>query len=178
MIRLILQNSKSAAVPLSDELEALRLYIEMEDLRFENKFEYQIKLEEGIESDYIEVPPMMIQPYVENAIWHGLMHKEEKGQLLVSIRKRGSALECIIEDNGIGRDKARDIKTKSATKSKSMGMKITRDRLSLINSFHQQNSPVRVTDLKDSQGQPMGTRVTLSIPIEVESWDTEKRLNG
>lgn len=173
LIRLILQNSKSAAIPLSDELEALKLYIEMEDLRFENKFDYNIQLDPDIEADYLEVPPMMIQPYVENAIWHGLMHKESKGYLMVSIHKDRGSLKCIIEDNGIGREKARDLKTKSATTRKSMGMKITSDRLSLINDKYQKETAVKVEDLKDPLGYAKGTRVTLTIPIEVESWDTK-----
>ncbi len=177
LIRLILQNSKSATIPLANELEALKLYVEMEDLRFENKFDYHIRMEGDIEPDYLEVPPMVIQPYVENAIWHGLMHKKEKGRLTVTLSKEKGSLKCIIEDNGIGRDKARDLKTKSATKSKSMGMKITRDRLSLINNMHQKNSIVQVEDLKSPDGNAIGTRVTLYIPIEVEVWEGKPHLS-
>ncbi len=171
LIRLILQNSKSATIPLIQELEALTLYIEMEELRFENKFDYQIQIGDQVEADYIEVPPMMIQPYVENAIWHGLMHKTEKGSLLIDIQREEQTLICVVEDNGIGRKKAGELKTKSATKNKSLGMKITSDRLAIINNLHHKRSVVQVEDLVDETGLPMGTRVTLKIPVEIDSWE-------
>jgi hypothetical protein len=164
LIRLILQNSKSPTITLKSELEALKLYIDMEELRFENRFDHHIHVDENIETEYIEVPPLLLQPYVENAIWHGLMHKEAKGQLTIQITKEGDRLRCMIEDNGIGRQKALQLKSKSATRDKPMGMKITTDRLNL----YQKQTDVQVIDLLDGNGDPCGTRVILGMPYAIE----------
>ena len=170
LIRLILQNSKSATVPLESELEALKLYIEMEEMRFDNQFDYKIQVGKNIEPQYVAVPPMILQPYVENAIWHGLMHKEDKGSLLIDLSLEEKWLRCVIEDNGIGRQKAQDLKSKSATRKKSMGMKITSDRLSLVNHLYNQKTKVDVIDLEDTNKKPTGTRVIVNIPLMEEAW--------
>jgi LytS/YehU family sensor histidine kinase len=166
LIRLILQNSKSTIVPLKDDLEALKLYIEMESLRFDNLFDYEVNAEKGLNLEKISVPPMIIQPYVENAIWHGLMQKRgEKGKLLLNIHQRNGHLLCSIEDNGIGREAAQQLKTKSATQRKSYGMKITSDRLAMLNKLAGTDASVNVIDLKNEDGSAAGTRVELSIPL-------------
>src|SRR4029453_3745956 len=101
LIRLILDNSNSKNVILSNELEALRLYIEMEALRFDKKFTYEIIVDEDVKADSIEVPPLIIQPYVENAIWHGLLHKEKGGNLRIQVAMSGeSMLQCTVQDDG------------------------------------------------------------------------------
>lgn len=111
LIRLILQNIKSELITLDLELEALSLYVELESLRFENKFHYELKIMEDVSVEYFEVPPLIIQPFVENAIWHGLMHKkQEDGELKVTISMHGDAVRCEIEDNGVGRDRAARIR--------------------------------------------------------------------
>ena len=166
LIRLILQNSKSSIVPLKDDLEALRLYIEMESMRFDNLFDYEVKMESGIQPEKIVVPPMLFQPYVENAIWHGLMQKKgERGKLDLTIRRSNGHLVCLIEDNGIGRDAAKQLKSKSATRRKSYGMKITSDRLAMLNKLAGANASVSIFDLKNGEGKAAGTRVELVIPI-------------
>ena len=164
LIRLILQNSKSPTIALKSELEALKLYIDMEEMRFENRFDYQIHVDDNIELEYVEVPPLLLQPYVENAIWHGLMHKEARGKLNIEITRDGTRLQCMIEDNGIGRHKAQQVKSRSATRDKSMGMKITTDRLNL----YQKQADVQVIDLRDTDGKPSGTRVILGMPYATE----------
>src|SRR6185503_2433203 len=104
LIRLILDNSNSRTVILTNELEALKLYIEMEALRFDKKFSYNITIEKNLSTDNIDVPPLIIQPYVENAIWHGLLHKESDGRLDIYVNMIDeNMLQCIIEDNGVGR---------------------------------------------------------------------------
>ena len=133
LIRLILQNSRANRVNLKDELEALKLYIEMESLRFEGKFEYELKVEKGLRLSDFEIPPMLLQPYVENAIWHGLLHKNEVGKLDLVLTKKGLELFFIIQDNGVGREASRALHSKTATAKKSMGMRITEDRINLIN---------------------------------------------
>ncbi|MCO6480018.1 MAG: histidine kinase [Phaeodactylibacter sp.] len=165
LIRLILQNSRSEYVNLKDELESLKLYIEMESLRFEQQFDYAVKVARGLRIEEIEIPPMLLQPYVENAIWHGLVHKEGKGRLDLAITRDNGALHCVIEDNGIGREEAKRLRSKTATRRKSMGMAITQDRISMINKLYNANASVKVIDLKDESGQGRGTRVELWIPL-------------
>jgi ligand-binding sensor domain-containing protein/putative methionine-R-sulfoxide reductase with GAF domain len=166
LIRLILDNSNSKNVILSNELEALRLYIDMEALRFDKKFKYSIVVDESVNAETVEVPPLIIQPYVENAIWHGLLHKETEGFLKISIRLISeNMIECVIEDNGIGRDKAKELRSKSAVTRKSLGMKLTENRLSLLNKYAELTASVDIIDLKDEISSAEGTKVVLKIPI-------------
>lgn len=166
LIRLILDNSNSKNVNLSNELEALKLYIEMEMLRFDKKFNYRVTVDDDINPDSIELPPLIIQPYVENAIWHGLLHKETGGNLSIHVSMIGdNILVCEIEDDGVGREKAMELKSKSATTRKSLGMKLTEDRISLLNKHAELNASVDIIDLKNENGEAKGTRVILKIPI-------------
>lgn len=166
LIRLILDNSNSKNVILSNELEALKLYIDMEALRFDKKFSYEIKVDDNVATDSIEVPPLIIQPYVENAIWHGLLHKQTVGHLKIHISLPDSSmLQCVIEDNGIGRAKAKELKSKSAITKKSLGMKLTENRLSLLNKHAELNASVEIIDLVEDNKAPMGTRVILKMPV-------------
>ena len=123
LIRLILQNSRAKFITLEDEIESLELYLAMESLRFINRFDYQIQVAQDVEVSNLEIPPMLIQPYVENAIWHGLMHKKEAGRLFIEIKHIGNFLYCAIEDNGIGRAKSMEINRRKGRRKKSVGMK-------------------------------------------------------
>jgi sensor histidine kinase YesM len=166
LIRLILDNSNSREVALTDELTALKLYIEMESLRFTSKFDYEIKVSSDVNADTLQVPPLIIQPYVENAIWHGLLHKDEGGCLSISINKlRDDMLQCIIEDNGIGRKRATELKSKSAMSNKSLGMKLTEERIQMLNQYAASHASVTIIDLEDEMGNGTGTRVILNIPV-------------
>ncbi|WP_460949974.1 histidine kinase [Spirosoma daeguense] len=166
LIRLVLENSKSDRVTLTNELETLRLYIEMEVMRFPNKLHYQIQTDSLIDTDNVLLPPLLLQPYVENAIWHGLMHKEEGGTVWIAVSQNPEkSLQITITDNGVGRQKAAEFKSKSATRRKSFGMKITADRIALINQLYQIQTNVVINDLTNQKGQPAGTKVTLRIPI-------------
>ena len=166
LIRLILDNSNCKNVVLTNELEALKLYIEMEALRFDRKFTYEIKVEPNLGTDTIELPPLIIQPYVENAIWHGLLHKENNGHLSISVGMAGeSMLQCTIEDNGVGREKAKELKSKTATSRKSLGMQLTENRLNLLNKHAQLNASVEIIDLGNGKSEAAGTKVILKIPV-------------
>jgi ligand-binding sensor domain-containing protein/GAF domain-containing protein len=166
LIRLILDNSNSKNVLLTNELDALKLYIEMEALRFDKKFSYEIKIDPDLSTDCIEVPPLIIQPYVENAIWHGLLHKENSGHLSIRLHITGdSLLQCVIEDDGIGRKKAKELKSKTAVSRKSLGMELTENRLSLLNKYAELHSSVQIIDLADDNGNGTGTKVVLTIPV-------------
>jgi LytS/YehU family sensor histidine kinase len=163
LVRLILQNSQEALVPLGRELEAFRLYLELEALRFENKFEYKITVAGNVDTTMLRVPPLIIQPYAENAIWHGLMHKREKGHLEIDVYGEDEMLFYKITDDGIGRKEAAELKSRSASTQKSMGMRITADRIAMLQ--HRNETSITITDLVLPDGNPGGTEVLIKIPI-------------
>ncbi len=167
LIRLILDHSDQNSITLSSELDLLKLYVEMESLRFDNKFDYKILVDEHLNIETGEIPSMLIQPYVENAIWHGLLHKEEKGILTIHFsKKENNRLHVMIEDNGIGRERAVQLRSKQILKKKSYGMQITENRIAVINRTHNINASCEIIDLKDAAGNAAGTRVVLDIPLK------------
>jgi LytS/YehU family sensor histidine kinase len=165
LVRLILQNSQSALITLESELESLQLYLELEAVRFDHHFEFNIKVDNELETDIVKVPPLIIQPYAENAIWHGLMHKEEKGNLEIELFQEDDFLFCKITDDGVGRKKATEIKSKSAATHKSMGMQITASRIEMLQQKKQLENYIKITDLVLADGSAGGTEVILKIPI-------------
>ena len=165
LIRQVLNNSKQTMVSLSDELQALRLYIELEQLRFENHFYYRIDVDDCIDTDSIQVPPLLLQPYVENAIWHGLMHKKAEGNIDILIEKENDQLLFKIIDDGIGREKASIYKSKYDSNKKSLGMSITKDRIGLLNNLYQIKATSKIVDLYDEHNNSKGTMVEISIPV-------------
>jgi LytS/YehU family sensor histidine kinase len=164
LVRLILQNSQVSLITLESELDALALYLDLEALRFEHHFRYEIKVPKDLDVDTLKVPPLIIQPYAENAIWHGLMHKEEKGLLNIEINQEENYLAIKITDDGIGRKQAAALKTKSATKHKSVGLKITAARIAMMQSENDDESSVRINDLVHADGSAAGTEVIIKIP--------------
>jgi ligand-binding sensor domain-containing protein len=166
LIRTILNNSEKATASIREELDSLKLYLELEALRFESKFEYEIIIDPKLDLDYYEVPTMLIQPFAENAIIHGLLPKKGSGKLEIRISEEKNFILCTIIDNGIGRKKAHDLKESSIRKMhKSFGMKITQDRLEVLNYLHKSNLKVNIIDLIDDGGSAVGTRVEIYIPI-------------
>ena len=165
LVRLILQNSQSSLVPLESELEALQLYLELESVRFNHHFYFTIRLDPGLDLSAIKLPPLIIQPYAENAIWHGLMHKEEKGRLEIELYEEQNMLCCKIVDDGVGRKKAVELKSKSASTHKSMGMQITANRIAMLQEEKNMATEIRITDLVLPDGTAGGTEVLLKIPV-------------
>jgi hypothetical protein len=168
LVRLILQNSQSALIPLDSELESLQLYLELEAVRFDHHFEFKIKVDDELETDIIKVPPLIIQPYAENAIWHGLMHKEEKGNLEIELFQEDDFLFCKITDDGVGRKKAVELKSKSASTHKSMGMQITASRIEMLQRKKHLENCITITDLVLADGSAGGTEVLLKIPVSYD----------
>ena len=162
LMRAVLENSKHDFIPLSDEIAILKLYLKLEHFRFNDKFDYTFDIDEEIDTGSIEIPPMLIQPYIENAVWHGLRYKEEKGMLSVKIEKEKKFLMVVIADNGIGRDKSIELKTKHQKSSKSTGLKNIKNRLDIINELYKTRFYVEISDLDKEQGT--GTKVELRIP--------------
>jgi tetratricopeptide (TPR) repeat protein len=163
LIRMVLTYSQSTVVSLKDEIEMLRLYLDMEQLRFKNAFEYSIIYHNSMDAESISVPPLILQPFCENAIWHGLMHKENYGHLAIDFRLDENILYCSVIDNGIGRAKAAEFKSKSSEKQKSLGLKITAERLALFNKDMGAHTAYEIEDMVDDQGTAAGTKVILRI---------------
>lgn len=137
----------------------------MEKLRFKHNFEYEFTVDEKLETEFIQLPSMMIQPYVENAIWHGLMNKENGGKLILNFERENGHLKCVVEDNGVGRKKASELKSRSAVKEKSLGMRVTGERMDAFNRQKENKGDVKVVDLISPMGEAAGTRVEIRFPI-------------
>jgi tetratricopeptide (TPR) repeat protein len=168
LVRMILQNSQATLITLESELDSLKLYLELEALRFDYHFEYRVSIPEDLDITAPKVPPLIIQPYVENAIWHGLMHKEETGKLEIDISQENDFLCIRVMDNGIGRKQSAALASKSVTRHKSMGMRITSQRINSIKHPLSGESPVSINDLVNPDGTPAGTEVIIKIPIEYD----------
>ncbi len=168
LIRYILQNSEQSLVTLERELHTLDLYLELEALRFDNHFSYSVEADDSVDTQYILVPPLIIQPYAENAIWHGLMHKETHGHLQIKLHCDSNWLYCIIRDDGIGRKRAGELKSKSAHQHKPMGMKITAGRMELLKKENHYASAITINDTIKRDGTAGGTEVMLKIPLKYD----------
>jgi len=165
LMRKVLENSQHTAVPLRDELDALKLYLELETVRFKNKFDYEITVDEEIDTLLYKVPTMLIQPYVENSICHGLMPGEEKGTVKIDLKLESDYITCTIEDNGIGREAAQAKKMNNDKNHNSLGTQIVSSRLDLVNALYGTSLKTIYTDLKNENGDPIGTKVEIHIPI-------------
>lgn len=165
LMRKVLDNSQHTSVPLRDELDALTLYLELECLRFKDKFEFRITVDDEIDPLMYKVPTMLIQPYVENSICHGLIPMEGKGFVNIDLKLAEDHIHCIIEDNGIGREAASERNLKREKNHNSLGTRITASRLELVNALYGTSMKTTYTDLKDENGEACGTRVELQIPI-------------
>ncbi len=162
LIRKILNNSNDKFIRLQDELETIRLYLALESLRFDEAFVYEIKVDPAVNADFIEVPALILQAYIENAIWHGLLHKEHgEKKLLIDVRRMDKDIEIIVEDNGIGRQAAALIKTRSSAKTRSFGMTITGQRIDLLKQLYGNQARVQLIDLENNRQESIGTRVII-----------------
>jgi len=167
LIRMVLMNSSKKMITLEDELEMLRLYLDLERLRFKDAFDYSVTTTNIVDAGAIFIPPLLLQPFCENAVWHGLMHKETKGHLNVIISEviseEDKVLHCIIEDDGVGRERAAAFKSKSAENEKSMGLKITTERLALLNKENNSSTFYQIEDILNDNNEVTGTRVQLKL---------------
>ncbi|MBN3035002.1 MAG: tetratricopeptide repeat protein [Bacteroidales bacterium] len=169
LMRYILENSRKSFVPVEDEVNTLQLNMELERLRFSNKFDFTIHVEEGIDTECTFIPPMLVQPFIENAIIHGVGPKEGQGHISVSLSREDGLMLCAVEDDGIGRKKAMELREKAGKPGhKSLGMQVTKERIDLLTERTGKTVSVQIIDLADDQGRPSGTRIELRIPFEVE----------
>jgi len=165
LMRIILNNSKRKKISLREEIEFLDTYLTVEQKRFDKKFNYEIFVDSVINVENTYIPPMLLQPYIENALWHGLLHKSEPGKISISVTENHEYLIFVIEDDGIGRKASGKVKqSKSKNKPISYGTSITSDRLQLLNDIYKTNASVIVEDLQDDSNLSCGTRITLKLP--------------
>lgn len=164
LVRAMLENSEQPEVSLKQELQLLKSYIQLESIRFKNKIDAEIIVSDSINQEDTYIPSMLLQPFVENAIWHGLMHKKGKGKICLKIEEKEDMLCCEITDNGVGRKKSMELQKENRNDKKSMGIKITANRLAML-SKKKVDELVQIVDLKDKENNPLGTKVQISIPI-------------
>ena len=164
LIRVILEHSKSDLLTLEQEIKALKLYIEIENLRFSDKFQFTLKVAPELDTQTFYIPPMLIQPHIENAIWHGLMHKEGERELHVSFLEVDDGLTCVVQDNGIGRQRSAELSASRKHLRQSFGTRITSDRIATINKLYETNVRTEVEDLVTKDGTSAGTRIKIFVP--------------
>ncbi|TDI73654.1 MAG: tetratricopeptide repeat protein [Bacteroidetes bacterium] len=161
LMRSVLENSEEDFIPLFKEIELLQLYVKLEHFRFKDKFDYTITVDERINVEDFVIPPMLLQPYVENAVWHGLRYKEEKGKLEIDLKQTDpETIAITITDDGIGRKKSKELKTDHQKKQKSKGMGNIRKRISILNEMYRDKVNVTVEDVFENEE---GTRVRLIL---------------
>lgn len=165
LMRLTLEYSKESLIPIDKEIESLQNYLELEQLRFNQIFDFSIIKDAAIEDD-MALPPLLVQPFVENAIMHGLVPKKERGTITVDFRLHNEKLICTITDDGVGMKKSMELKQDSVTVHKSMALEITRKRLEVIQAFTAKEAKVTIEDGADDQGNAVGTKITLYLPIQ------------
>jgi LytS/YehU family sensor histidine kinase len=162
LMRMILENSEKKEVSLAEDLKALELYMKLESLRMKNKFVFEITVDDAIDKENTMVPPLLLQPFVENSIWHGIAGKEGTGKILVTIKKEKQMISCIVEDDGIGRNRAAVMAGSHAGSThKSLGMKITKARIAVMNKVKKSEAFIQLSDLAK------GTRVEVKLPLEL-----------
>ncbi|RZJ64181.1 MAG: tetratricopeptide repeat protein [Flavobacterium sp.] len=165
LMRLTLEYSKESLIPIDKEIEGLQNYLELEQLRFNQIFDFSITKSSDIEDD-MSLPPLLLQPFVENAIIHGLVPKKESGRIDITFAVSGDNFICTITDDGIGIERSRQMKEGSVSVHKSMALDITKKRLEMIKAFTSRKADVDITERADDNGNIIGTQVILSLPIQ------------
>ncbi|AYN66223.1 sensor histidine kinase [Euzebyella marina] len=165
LVRKILESSSMREIPLAEELETVELYMNIENIRFSNEIDFQIRVDENIDTHTVRIPSLILQPFLENALWHGLSSKLGEKKIDLHITKNvKDFIDISITDNGIGRQAAEKIKENKVLKRKSVGIEITKERLANFSKDYLNTFEVEMVDLYDDEGNSMGTRVILHIP--------------
>jgi tetratricopeptide (TPR) repeat protein/anti-sigma regulatory factor (Ser/Thr protein kinase) len=169
LIRIVLEKSGLSFIPLTEELESLKLYMDLEALRFRNPFIYEIN-SDGLDMESVSVPSLLIQPFVENAIWHGLSTMQDRtGKITISLRLDNETLLCEIVDNGVGMSGSAGLKNKNGQYKKSLGIELTKNRLRLADHMHAEDLEIQFGELKDAEGNNAGTAVKMKIPVKINN---------
>jgi LytS/YehU family sensor histidine kinase len=166
LMRQTLDNSAKSRISIKRELDALSLYMDLQRLRFENKFKYSIHVDPAIDIHNFEIPTMLIQPYIENAINHGISKKADLGHISVNLSQDERSLNCVVEDDGIGINRSLAAKKKNSDHTSS-GMRLTKERLQIINAGKNNGVFVSVVDRSELDKKCSGTKVTINIPLVI-----------
>jgi LytS/YehU family sensor histidine kinase len=156
VMRLTLEHSEQKAITLGEDLRSLELYMQLESARLNNKFTYEIKVDENIDTDNTLVPPMILQPFVENSIWHGISKINGQGKILIEIKRDGEMINYIVEDNGPGMQS-----NPSGSEKKSLGMAITKARIDIMNKIKKSKAAIHLFNKEE------GVRVEVKLPLEL-----------
>ncbi|KQS46354.1 MAG: histidine kinase [Flavobacterium sp.] len=162
LMRNMMENSNKDFVTLNNEVEQLKKYLDLEHLRFNEKFDYEITIDDALDGDAVLVPNMLLQPHLENAIWHGLRYKEGKGFLKLDFKLKNNIVKVIVDDNGIGLAKSKELKTTNQKVHESRGMTNTRERISLLNELYKKNISLKISEKENPE---TGTRIEISFPL-------------
>jgi len=162
LMRNMMENSNKDFVSLNNEVEQLKKYLDLEHLRFNEKFDYEITIDEALDGDAVFVPNMLLQPHLENAIWHGLRYKEGKGFLKLDFKLKNNLIKVTIDDNGIGLKKSQELKTTNQKVHESRGVTNTRERISLLNELYKKNITFEISEKESPE---TGTRVEINFPL-------------
>lgn len=175
LTRAILEQTRKKNISLTQEIETLQMYLDVEKLRFDNKFEYEIKTDDITETDSVILPPLLIQPFVENSIIHGISHKEGNGKIVITFRKNNSCLQCTVLDDGVGRARSEEINKSKSRKNSSIATQLAKDRITgmktdktYLQNKYRNEAGILITDLKDNNGKPQGTQVEINIPLVID----------
>jgi tetratricopeptide (TPR) repeat protein len=165
LMRKILENSQKQYMSVQDEIEVLTLYLKLESIRFKGKFSYEITVDDKIDPILFKIPSLLLQPFVENSVWHGIQNKKGIGKIQISFNLSEKSIFCTIEDNGIGREYAERLKNAEENDHNSLGASISQARVKLLKSLYGNKLGIRYIDLRDYSNKPSGTRVELNLPI-------------
>ena len=168
LVRDVLDNSAEEYVSIENEIAAIQNYLELQKVRYAGKFDFEMSVEEQIDKENTLIPPMLAQPFIENAIEHGIRHKETAGNISIRFMLEDGLVRFEVEDDGIGRERAREIEHSRNIHHRSMSTSITHDRLFALNKKHRKKILIEIVDLKDKQGNPCGTKVAFGIPVVVK----------
>ena len=166
LMRAILLHSRETSIPLQEEVNMLENYLSIEQFSRPNKFEYQINVADDLDIDELMIPPMMVQPFVENAVKHGINYLKEGGKITISFSKKGNKLECSIVDNGIGRLASGEINKQKTKNHKSTALDVTKERLDVLNKGNSRHKSLKINDLYNDDGSSAGTEIIVKMPLE------------
>ncbi|OYT12691.1 MAG: hypothetical protein B6I19_09050 [Bacteroidetes bacterium 4572_114] len=167
LVRNVLNSSVNNTISLNDEIKTIESYLALQKIRYTDKFDFVVDVDPRIDTESLTIPPMLAQPFIENSIEHGMKHKKETGHIDIRFRLAGDLIIFEVEDDGIGRKKAGEIKSKQILNHQSMATSITRDRLKVLNKKLKKKIELRIIDLKNESGEASGTKVVMKIPFEV-----------
>jgi LytS/YehU family sensor histidine kinase len=168
LVRQTLDNSEKSTISITNEVKYLKRYLELEMMRFGHSFNYSIEVDSALDADLVHIPTMILQPYIENSIRHGIRYRENGiGRLDIKFQKSRDGFICIIQDNGIGRKKAGEFKSQMHVEYQSKGMALTAERINILNRQLSEPITIEINDLTDKQDQAMGTRITIRFPHSI-----------